>query len=225
MSTRRDSTHSTHSTGADPHQPLAYHNNRYYSNNARPHYGQNKHQNVGVPHSPVQNPQPGYMHHNKMPTHMGNVSPNMAPQNIPMSHAWAASTSGQYVSHLGHPGVAEHYLPKHGTQFGYPPHYNQPPVAAYSSQPFMAQPRGSKAIPIINPETMKTVNLEATPSSSTSNKAKPEEKKELDFKQPTSRRVVIVDPAAKEREKREKEEQEQLEKEPYRKGTYRERAH
>jgi translation initiation factor 4G len=92
------------------------------------------------------------------------------------------------------------------------------------SQPFIhSTPPRSKAIPIINPETMAQVKTEASSSasSSPSNKdaspviPKAEEKKEKVEIKPAgspSRAIKIVDPAIREREEREKREKEDADK-------------
>jgi translation initiation factor 4G len=90
------------------------------------------------------------------------------------------------------------------------------------SQPFIhSTPARSKAIPIINPETMAQVKTDtpSTASSPSRKEASPvipkaeEKKKEIEVKPAgsPSRAIKIVDPAIKEREEREKREKEEAE--------------
>lgn len=91
------------------------------------------------------------------------------------------------------------------------------------SQPFIhSTPARSKAIPIINPETMAQVKTDSSSASSSPSRKdaspvipKAEEKKEkVEIKSvgSPSRAIKIVDPAIKEREEREKREKEEAEK-------------
>ncbi|KAF7727491.1 hypothetical protein EC973_007469 [Apophysomyces ossiformis] len=149
-------------------------------------------------------------HHQKKPAspHMVSPSsPSMNDQNTPMAHSWTNSIPGQYYPSQGY--KSQYYAP--------PYQLSMPPYVA-SSQTFVAQPRGSKAIPIINPETRAPVIAEdvaSSTSSSTSNSkdSKRDDKKEKEVKHTASpspsRAIPIVDPAIREREEREKREKEE----------------
>ncbi|KAG0169594.1 hypothetical protein DFQ28_011433 [Apophysomyces sp. BC1034] len=200
------------------------HNNRHYG--PRPHYNHQGKHAASMGQSPgMQSPQAGYMpHHQKKP-----ISPHMAPTSSPSMPSanipWAGQMPGQYYMPQGYDGHPQFYTP----------HYPPVPMSPYTgmnvpspgsrsspNQPYVNPPQRSKAIPIINPETMtpvKAEDLKSSSSSSTVNSGKDsvklEEKKERDFIRTSpspSRAIKIVDPAIKEREEREQREKEETER-------------
>ncbi|KAF7724656.1 hypothetical protein EC973_000828 [Apophysomyces ossiformis] len=207
------------------HYPNNYNNNRNHG--PRPHYNyQGKH---GSPmgHSPnLQSPQSGYMpHHQKKP-----ISPHMAPTSSPSmpsaNIAWTNQVPSQYYVTQGYETRPPFYPPQYAPVAMSPysgMNIPSPGTRSSPNQPYGSLPqRSSKAIPIINPETMtqvKTEDLKSSSSSSTVNSGKDsvkhEEKKERDFVRTSpsvSRAVPIVDPAIKEREERERREKEEAER-------------
>ncbi|KAG2181304.1 hypothetical protein INT43_008887 [Umbelopsis isabellina] len=249
---RRDSVQSDHSQSSkdlqvpsphqQPQQPYqqrhAHYQNRHHNNSY------NKH--AGVNHSPnMQHSQPFAPHHQKkqpMSPHVQSApSPSMsAAQSMPMNQQWSASQIPN-----------QFYVPQYEQHAYYHQPYAGMPIPAFPnmnvqaqqggrspSQPFIhSTPQRSKAIPIINPETMAQVKTESTSTSTTSSRKdaspvipKAEEKKEkIDIKPASSpsRAIKIVDPAIKEREereKREKEEADQLAKEEAEKKAQEDKA-
>lgn len=147
-----------------------------------------------------------------------------AAQNIPMGQQWSNQIPNQFYMQQGFD--SHHYYAPYPTM----------PISPYAnmgvqgqqggrspSQPFIhSTPPRSKAIPIINPETMAQVKTDtpSTASSPSRKEASPvipkaEEKKEkvVEVKPAgsPSRAIKIVDPAIKEREEREKREKEEAE--------------
>ncbi|KAG0186668.1 hypothetical protein DFQ28_007479 [Apophysomyces sp. BC1034] len=218
VSERRDSTNSADTASQSPSQPSSQSNQG--GQGGRPHglthqHTQNKHSpSAGASKSPnTQNSQPGFSpHHQKKP-----ASPHMASPSSPsMNNQWTNPIPGQYYVSQGY--ESQYYAPPY--QLSMPPYVGVPQGnRSGSSQPFVAQPPRSKAIPIINPETRAPVTADAVSSNSSSvnstKEAKREEKKEKEVKQATSpspspsRAIRIVDPAIREREEREKREKEE----------------
>ncbi|KAI9286704.1 hypothetical protein BC943DRAFT_359276 [Umbelopsis sp. AD052] len=236
-SQRRDSVQSDHSQSSakdlqvpSPHQqPQQPYQQRHSHYQGRHHYNpSNKH--AGVNHSPnMQHSQPFVPHHQKksMSPHIQSApSPSMsaAAQNIPMGQQWSNQIPNQFYMQQGFD--SHHYYAPYPTM----------PISPYAnmgvqgqqggrspSQPFIhSTPPRSKAIPIINPETMAQVKTDtpSTASSPSRKEASPvipkaEEKKEkvVEVKPAgsPSRAIKIVDPAIKEREEREKREKEEAE--------------
>ncbi|KAL1918217.1 uncharacterized protein VTP21DRAFT_3483 [Calcarisporiella thermophila] len=161
-------------------------------------------------------------------------SPNMQPMVPAVPHQpWAQ----QYYVAAPYSPTPQYFPGHHHPMYGMPP-YSQPmpqgmPMGIPHGVPnqrmpmgqqFTPQPKASKAIPIINPNTRTEVKASDVASSSSSQNAsprlkkaetsEPQEKDSKDESQTTvaptttgSRAVKIVDPAAKEREEQEKRKQ------------------
>ncbi|KAI8330779.1 hypothetical protein BC941DRAFT_404487 [Chlamydoabsidia padenii] len=216
---RRGSAQSNHSVGdhspaQSPHyQHTPTNNNDTNSNNNHSHnrhygtprhYNQNKHMNTNY--SPnMSNAQPGY-HHGKKP-----MSPHTSPsaKHIPLAqNSWTNSIPGQYYASPTHSYEAR---PQY---YGY---NNQSYPRQGGQQNFVPQgvSRTSKAIPIINPETMTPVKADPlAPALSSSSSPSSSDKKDIKTQPSPSpkRPLTIVDPAVKEREEREKQEKEEAER-------------